>query len=79
MTAHFLISLLLWISAWQVSGFIFCAQPVPEIIVKALFSADCVVLCQAVHHCEERAAGREEQTYRGAVSGLQVHFSGINS
>lgn len=69
----------LWFSVTQVSGFIFGVKPVSQIIVKASFSADCFVLCQTLHHCEERAAGCEEQTHRGAVSGLQVHFSGINS
>lgn len=67
------------ISALQVLGFIFYAEPASQIILKASFSADCLVLCQTLHHCEERATGCEEQTHRRAVSGLQVHFRGINS
>lgn len=60
-------------------SFIFCVEPVSQIIAKTSFSADCVVLSQTLHHCEERAAVCEEQTHRGAVSGLQVHFCEINS
>lgn len=65
------------IRAVHVLRFIFCVEPVSQIILKASFSADC--LCQTLHHCEEWATGCEEQTHRRAVSGLQVHFRGINS